>query len=117
MSCVFCNLDCAVYITENESFFAIWDKHPVSKGHALIISKRHAGDYFDLSKDEAIALQELCVRIKGIISKKHEPVGFNLAMNCGHAAGQTVLHFHMHVIPRYAKDKVNAFSRLRESLF
>ncbi|GAB1467540.1 HIT family protein [Candidatus Cloacimonadota bacterium] len=117
MSCVFCNLDCAVYITENEAFFAIWDKHPVAKGHALIISKRHIADYFELNKEEVVALQSICLDLKGILGKKYEPSGYNLAMNCGAAAGQSVFHFHMHVIPRYLKEKGNAFARMRESLF
>ena len=115
MSCVFCNLDCAVYLAENEHFFAVWDKFPISKGHALIISKRHVNDYFALNSSEQEALHALSNEVRAVISKKHEPQGFNLAMNCGAAAGQTVFHFHMHIIPRYTRDKVKDFSHLRES--
>jgi len=117
MSCVFCNLDCSVYIAENELFFAIPDRFPVSKGHTLIIAKRHIPDYFALSDAEARSLLELTKQVKQILNQKYQPAGYNLAMNCGNAAGQTIMHFHLHLIPRYAKDKVHAFQRLRESLF
>ncbi len=117
MSCVFCNLDCAVYLAENEHFFAVWDKHPVAKGHALIISKRHVSDYFGLSNAEQTALHDLCCRVKAVIDTKYEPQGYNLAMNCGAAAGQTVFHYHLHVIPRYVRDRVKDFSHLRENPF
>ena len=117
MSCIFCSLDCAVYIAENSHFMAIWDKHPVSRGHALIISKRHFADYFDMKDNEAIALQELCSEVKQIIAAKFKPDAYNLAMNCGAAAGQSVFHFHLHIIPRYGKPKSGIFGRGRESLF
>lgn len=117
MPCLFCNLDCSVYLAENEHFFAIRDKHPVSRGHVLIISKRHTIDYFSLTEEECTALRQLSAVVKDILHKQYEPAGYNLAMNCGNAAGQSILHFHLHLIPRYVKDKVDAFRKLRETLF
>ncbi len=117
MSCVFCSLDCSVYLAQNEHFFAIPDKYPVGKGHSLIISRRHIPDYFALSQEESKSLQEICCSLKELLDKRYSPAGYNLAMNCGSAAGQSIPHFHLHVIPRFAKDRVTAFRRLRESLF
>ena len=117
MSCPFCNLDCSVYLAQNELFFAIADKYPVGKGHSLIISKRHTGDYFTLTSEESQALHEITAVLKELLDKRYNPAGYNLAMNCRSAAGQSIPHFHLHVIPRYAKDRVTAFRRLRESLF
>jgi len=117
MSCIFCSLDCSVYIVENNHFIAIWDKHPVSKGHALVISKHHFANFIDMKADETVALQEISKDIKRIIDAKHHPDAYNLAMNCGEAAGQSVFHFHMHIIPRYGKHKSGVFGRVRESIF
>ena len=117
MSCAFCNLDPKIYIAENEHFFAIPDRFPVGKGHTLIISKRHHPDFFSLAPEEAESLHELTLTVQEQLQAKFSPAGYNLAMNCGQAAGQSIMHFHLHIIPRYAKDRVNAFRRLRESLF
>ncbi|MDD4309932.1 MAG: HIT family protein [Candidatus Cloacimonetes bacterium] len=116
MPCVFCNLQESTYIAENELFFAVWDLRPVSKGHALIISKRHCSNYFELDSAEASALQEISKTVKLFVEEKHAPQGFNLAMNCGIAANQTIFHFHLHLIPRYSSDGKNANKRMRESL-
>jgi diadenosine tetraphosphate (Ap4A) HIT family hydrolase len=116
MDCVFCNLDSRLFIAENELFCAIWDIHPVSKGHALIISKRHCQDFFSLSQAETCALQELSVTVQHLLKEKYQAEGYNLAMNCGKIAGQSIPHFHLHIIPRYKRDKVHPFKHLRESL-
>jgi diadenosine tetraphosphate (Ap4A) HIT family hydrolase len=117
MSCVFCDMDSHLFIAANEHCFAIWDKYPVSKGHALIIAKRHCEDYFQLSQEEVLAMHRLSKEVQAMLQAGYQPDGYNLAMNCGKAAGQSIAHFHMHIIPRYAKDKPNAFRRFRESLF
>jgi len=88
-------------------YFIVYDGYPVSKGHCLIISNEGKETYFDLSLDEKMALIEAIEIAKRIIEKEHSPDGYNIGMNCGEAAGQTVMHFHCHVIPRFKGDMKN----------
>lgn len=88
----------------NDHFFIVEDKFPVSPGHLLIISKRSAQDFFELNDKEKSSLPSLIEKAKSIIQRAHQPDGFNIGMNCGEVAGQTVHHFHCHVIPRYSGD-------------
>jgi len=91
-------------IIESESAYAMYDKFPVNNGHALIIPKKHCSDYFDLSfKDQAACFQMLNA-VKEIISHKYNPDGFNVGINIGKYAGQTIDHVHIHLIPRYHGD-------------
>jgi diadenosine tetraphosphate (Ap4A) HIT family hydrolase len=101
---VFKEIKAADYLFESERFFLIYDKFPVSPGHILIISKELKQDFFDLSLQEHLELFSLVEKAKTIISKSFKPDGYNIGMNCGEAAGQTVMHFHCHVIPRYEGD-------------
>lgn len=101
MKCIFCAIPPKQYILENPHFYVVPDKFPVSKGHCLIISKRHLQDYFELTDEESISLLQITRELKASLDEKHQPTGFNLAMNCGRSAGQTIFHFHLHVIPRY----------------
>ena len=94
-------------------FFIIRDKFPVSKGHLLIISNSEKSNYFDLSEEERIHLVEVIVRAKEIIENELTPDGYNIGMNCGKVAGQTVMHFHCHVIPRYKGDMENPEGGIR----
>lgn len=91
-------------IHRGKFFFLIEDKYPVSPGHILIISNEEKADYFELDQDERQELTELMIKAKNIIENQYEPHGYNIGMNCGEAAGQTVMHFHCHVIPRYKGD-------------
>lgn len=102
-SCPFCNLD-RIIITESESSFAIFDGFPVSKGHALIIPKNHCANYFELSFKEQYDCMALLNEVKMIIQKKFNPDGFNVGININEAAGQTIPHVHIHLIPRYVGD-------------
>jgi diadenosine tetraphosphate (Ap4A) HIT family hydrolase len=88
-------------------FFIIKDSFPVSPGHLLIISKREVNDYFSLTDDERDQLGRIIPIAKALIESEYKPDGYNLGMNCGEAAGQTVFHFHCHVIPRYIGDMEN----------
>lgn len=81
------------------------DGFPVSKGHLLIIPNRHATDWFDLTSAEQQAIMELVERGKRWLEEHYQPDGYNIGMNCGATAGQTVLHMHCHLIPRYAGDQ------------
>ena len=88
-------------------FFIIEDAFPVSPGHLLIISNVLKSDYFELSEEEKSFLSIAIQKAKAIIEQTHKPDGYNIGMNCGQAAGQTVFHFHCHVIPRYEGDMSN----------
>ncbi len=94
-------------LLDSEHFFVIKDGYPVSTGHCLIISKTLRETFFDLSDEEKAVLPTLIEQVKALIEKEHSPDGYNLGMNCGEAAGQSVMHFHCHVIPRYVGDMEN----------
>ena len=100
-------------IYSGEYFFMIYDTYPVSPGHILIISKEEKLDYFSLSKKEQIELISLIEVAKEIIENDQKPDGYNIGMNCGEAAGQTIMHFHCHVIPRYFGDMDNPKGGIR----
>jgi diadenosine tetraphosphate (Ap4A) HIT family hydrolase len=101
--CPFCNVEREI-ILETEMSFAIYDGFPVNEGHALIIPKRHIANYFDLSLEEQKDCIELLNRVKSILQEKYNPAGFNVGININEAAGQTVPHVHIHLIPRYVDD-------------
>jgi diadenosine tetraphosphate (Ap4A) HIT family hydrolase len=101
-------------VYSGDHFFMIFDRYPVSPGHILIISNDSSKiNFFDLSKEEKSELLNLLEIGKDIISKKFKPNGFNIGMNCGEAAGQTVMHFHCHLIPRYIGDMVDPRGGIR----
>ncbi|KJU72929.1 HIT family protein [Clostridium baratii] len=104
MSCIFCEYDKEEYIAENDLCFAIFDKFPVNEGHALIIPKRHFSNYFDATKEEIAAIYDLSHEVKKIIDDKYSPDGYNVGVNVNHEGGQTIMHLHMHIIPRYKGD-------------
>lgn len=83
---------------------AVPDGFPVSPGHALLIPRRHLGSFFDLNKDERADLLDLLDAVTQVITSEYGPQGYNVGFNDGSAAGQTVMHFHLHVIPRYPGD-------------
>ncbi|MDR2511635.1 MAG: HIT domain-containing protein [Bacteroidales bacterium] len=106
--CPFCNLNPEVeLISETATAVAFLDNFPVSQGHTLIIPKRHTDSYFDLSIHEQRALWLLVNRCKTIIEKRFNPEGFNVGINVGETAGQSVFHVHIHLIPRYKGDVEN----------
>lgn len=94
-------------VGEMASCFAFRDKYPVSKGHSLVIPKRIVSDYFDLTFKEQSACWFLVNLVKTELQKTHQPDGFNIGINSGEAAGQTVPHCHIHIIPRYKGDMEN----------
>jgi diadenosine tetraphosphate (Ap4A) HIT family hydrolase len=91
-------------ILERELVLALWDGFPVSPGHALIVPKRHVASWFEATPEERRELIDTVEKVRAIIQEKHKPHGFNVGWNDGPAAGQTVFHLHIHVIPRYAGD-------------
>lgn len=91
-------------IHRGKHFFLIRDIYPVSPGHTLIITNDLKNDYFELTEEELTELHEMILKAKELIELENKPDGYNIGMNCGEAAGQTVFHFHCHVIPRYIGD-------------
>lgn len=104
MDCIFCNIEKDRIVIENETAFAIYDGFPVNEGHMLIFPKKHFKDYFEVDQQTRDELWKLVDECKKIVDKKFKPDGYNIGINCGEAAGQTVMHLHIHLIPRYKGD-------------
>jgi len=102
--CIFCNLPKEKVIDENDLAVAFYDAYPVNEGHVLIIPKRHVETYFDATQDEKNAISLLLARAKEKLDERFHPDGYNIGVNVGAAAGQTIFHLHVHLIPRYAGD-------------
>lgn len=100
-------------LTESATAYALLDKYPVSPGHALVIPKQHAADYFALSSKAKTACWMVVDRVKWLLDERYHPDGYNVGINVGSAAGQTVPHVHIHVIPRYAGDVENPTGGVR----
>ena len=106
--CLFCNIKESGCANQNDLAYTSYDSYPVSEHHCLIIPKRHVGDYFELSKDELIACDELIKIAKNEILTKDQSVkGFNLGTNIGKVSGKSILHCHFHLIPRREGDVEN----------
>ena len=102
--CPFCNPDTGRTFHQDPVIRCLWDGYPVSPGHALITPIRHFPEWFDATRVEQAALMEGLEIAKRGILKTHTPDGFNIGINIGAAAGQTVPHLHVHLIPRYQGD-------------
>jgi ATP adenylyltransferase len=106
--CPFCATSNRKPLLENSLAIAIKDKHPVTKGHMLIIPKRHTSDYFDLGNAEARACHRLVSEARTLLLEQDSSIlGFNIGINSGMVAGQTVMHCHIHLIPRQPDDSPN----------
>lgn len=104
VSSVFLSLPPSVWVASNELAFAIRDRDPVTDGHTLVIPKRLVVDFFGATDAERLALFALVDEVKRALDTSLRPDGYNVGFNAGSAAGQTVFHLHLHVIPRYAGD-------------
>jgi diadenosine tetraphosphate (Ap4A) HIT family hydrolase len=114
MACIFCNyVNNKKFIMENKLAVAIYDNFPVNKGHVLIIPKRHFANFFDSTEEEIAAFYDLIKRVKILLYKDHNPDGYNIGININEAAGQTIFHLHIHLIPRYTGDVNNPRGRVR----
>jgi len=111
--CPFCTLPRERIIQENQHALWIYDGFPVSLGHSLIIPKRHLGSFFETSLEERLAMLVLLDKAKAAVEAEHRPDGFNIGINDGPAAGQTVPHLHLHLIPRYKGDVEDARGGVR----
>jgi diadenosine tetraphosphate (Ap4A) HIT family hydrolase len=92
------------HIVENASFFAMYDDFPVSLGHTLIVPRAHVSSLFDLQSMELVDCYALLAIAKRLLDEKHNPDGYNIGINEGPLAGQTIPHLHIHLIPRYRGD-------------
>lgn len=106
-SCIFCNSN-SRKIIENELAYAMLDGYPVTSGHTLIIPKRHFRDYFDITEKELLSINNLLKeRRKQLLAEDNSIEGFNIGINSGKVAGQTIFHLHIHLIPRRKNDTQN----------
>jgi diadenosine tetraphosphate (Ap4A) HIT family hydrolase len=106
--CLFCNIKESGLADENTLAYASYDSYPVTDKHCLIIPKRHVKDYFDLTEEEIVACDQLIKEIKKEIEIKDPLVkGFNIGTNSGKVAGQSIMHCHIHLIPRREGDVEN----------
>ncbi|WP_215907444.1 HIT family protein [Geomonas anaerohicana] len=103
-ACPFCRIDPAQVLLENDLAFAFHDGFPVTLGHTLVVPKRHVASFFETTAEEQAALFDLVGRMRELLLQQHAPDAFNIGVNDGVAAGQTVPHLHIHLIPRYAGD-------------
>jgi diadenosine tetraphosphate (Ap4A) HIT family hydrolase len=113
VKCPFCNPLAEDIIARNDLCYALWDRFPVSKGHVLVIPFRHIPDFFSLTVAEKQAMLALVDVCKGVIEENFQPSGYNIGINIGESAGQTVMHCHCHMIPRYAGDVRDARGGIR----
>jgi len=104
-NCIFCNLSNERILYESVHWLVISDSYPVSPGHTLLVPKRHIKDYFDINDSEYTELKTVLDLTKVRLDKEFNPGGYNIGINCGEDAGQTVFHLHMHVIPRFKGDQ------------
>jgi diadenosine tetraphosphate (Ap4A) HIT family hydrolase len=113
-SCFFCPMPPERAIAKNELAYAIRDGFPVTPLHLIVIPRRHVIDYFGLTKDELLACHDLIHRVREmVLSEDTSVVGFNLGVNIGAIAGQTIFHCHFHLIPRRSGDVENPRGGIR----
>lgn len=101
--CPFCDADGDIFL-RNSHAYARRDKYPVTPGHLLLIPFRHVASYFDTTDEERVALLQLLHEAKVVLDDSYAPAGYNIGINVGEVAGQTIPHVHVHLIPRYHGD-------------
>lgn len=112
-ACPFCHMEPSRILVEGPLHIVIRDGFPITHGHTLIIPKRHVWSFFDCTETERIALLGALDSIKKELDQTHSPVGYNIGINDGPAAGQTVAHLHIHLIPRYTGDQADPRGGIR----
>jgi len=107
-NCPFCSISGSDrVIMESELSLAFFDGYPVSEGHTLVVPRRHVSSYFELSPEEKDDIWKMVDKLKVLLQERFHPDGFNIGVNVGEAAGQSVFHVHVHLIPRYKGDVEN----------
>lgn len=107
LPCLFCNPPGERTFFSDHLVIGLWDGYPVSPGHALLISRRHIPTWFDATPEERTALMDAVDAAKAEIERRYRPDGYNIGINSSAAAGQTIFHLHVHLIPRYFGDAAN----------
>jgi diadenosine tetraphosphate (Ap4A) HIT family hydrolase len=102
--CPFCPVKDREILAEHPLAASIADNFPLTRGHSLVVPRRHVASFFELTPEERLAMLELLDRTKAVLDAQYAPDGYNIGINDGAAAGQTVMHLHVHVIPRYKGD-------------
>ena len=103
-TCPFCNPDPSTILAANDHALAFLDGFPVTPGHFLVVPRRHMVSFFEASGEELTGMFDLMAKVREKLLAERSPDGFNIGVNDGPAAGQTVMHLHIHLIPRYAGD-------------
>lgn len=104
-ACPFCDLPSGRVVLESGPCLVVRDGYPISRGHTLIIPKRHIASFFDATDEERQALVDALAAAKTELDREFSPAAYNIGINDGPAAGQTVPHLHIHLIPRYIGDR------------
>jgi len=102
--CPFCEVPADRVWTENDKAVALYDGYPLAEGHALVVPREHVASLFDLGVDEQMAVWRLVAEVRSSLAERFHPDGFTVGLNDGQAAGQTVLHAHVHIVPRHSGD-------------
>ena len=100
-------------LSENELAYVRPDNHSLSPGHILVVPKRHVADFFEMTAQEQLAVVELLREARQVVHAEHSPDGYNIGVNIGQAAGQSRMHVHVHLIPRYLGDVANPKGGIR----
>jgi diadenosine tetraphosphate (Ap4A) HIT family hydrolase len=111
MDCELCKTDTALFADEHA--FVRYDNNSLSKGHLLVIPRRHVADFFEMTWAEKTSILALLDRAKTVIAKEYSPDGYNIGVNVGKAAGQSRMHVHLHLIPRYIGDVADPSGGIR----
>jgi diadenosine tetraphosphate (Ap4A) HIT family hydrolase len=111
VSCELCVRD--QWLRENELAYVRYDSNSLSPGHVLVVPKRHVAGFFDMTPEEHGAINALLRQAQSLIQAEHAPDGYNIGVNVGKAAGQARMHVHVHLIPRYAGDVLDARGGIR----
>lgn len=113
-SCIFCNPHKNItLLTESATAYAMFDGYPLSKGHVLVVPKRHVANYFELPFKEQSACWFMANKVQELLSKAFQPDGFNVGININRDAGQTMSHANIHIIPRYQGDAIGTKGGMR----
>jgi diadenosine tetraphosphate (Ap4A) HIT family hydrolase len=111
--CPFCSYSDKACVASNKTMRAIRDAYPVAPGHTLIISRRHVTSYTGLNTEEKADLLALLDQVRSVLDAELAPEGYNVGFNDSAAAGQTVMHFHLHIIPRHKGDQADPRGGIR----
>ena len=110
-SCPFCEVQGNRVFYESHLVIGLWDAFPIAPGHALLLTRWHVASWFDASPGERAELLDTVPVARKAIEERHSPDGYNIGVNVGEAAGQTIPHLHVHVIPRYTGDVTGSTRR------